>query len=87
MNQQQLQITPDMIKNSTGVACEECGNITFTEKLTFKKISAILSPSGKEELVPMPIVACEKCGKVSSIFDPHNVVPKELLAVSPLLKK
>ena len=86
MNQQQLQITPDMIKNASGVSCDECGNITFKEVLTFKKISAILSPTGKEEVVPMPIVACEKCGKVSSIFDPHSVVPAELRAMKNALK-
>ena len=81
--QQQVQITPEMIKNAKGVECDECGNNTFKEVLTFKKISSILSPTGKEEVVPMPIVACEKCGKVSPIFDPHNVVPKELLAKKP----
>lgn len=78
--QQQLRITPEMIKNATGVSCEECGNITFTEKLTFKKISSLLSPTGRDELVPMPIIMCDKCGKVSELFDPHGVVPKELRA-------
>jgi len=81
MNQQQLQITPDMIKNASGVSCDECGNITFKEVLTFKKISAILSPTGKEEVVPMPVIVCDVCEKVSKIFDPHNVVPNELKAV------
>ena len=80
MNQQQLQISPDMVKNAKQVECDECGNITFKEVLTFKKMSAILSPTGQEEVVPMPIVVCEKCGKVSAIFNPHKVVPKELLA-------
>lgn len=80
---QQLQITPEMIKNSRGVSCDECGNITFTEKLTFIKISSILSPTGKDELVPMPVILCDKCGKVSKIFDSHGVVPKKLLATVP----
>jgi len=85
MNKQQLQITPAMIKNAKEVRCDECGSLTFTEKLTFKTISALLSPSGKEEIIPMPIVACDQCGKVSKIFDPHSVIPKELLALKDVL--
>ena len=53
------------------------------EKVIFKKISALLSPSGKTEIVPMPIIVCDKCGKVSDIFDLQNLLPKELKVIKP----
>ena len=80
-NQQpaQPQITSDMIKNSQDIYCD-CGGQMFSEKLTFKKLSAILSPSGKEELIPMPIIVCDACGLVPSAFDPQGIIPKNLKA-------
>jgi len=83
MNQQPPQappLTQEMVKNAQDLKCDNCGGVLFSEKLTFKKISAILSPTGKEELVPMPVVVCEECGLVSDIFDPNGLVPKVLKA-------
>lgn len=74
------QISPQMLRNSKNIVCE-CGGLIFSEKLFFKKISAIISPSGKEEVAPMPIIVCENCGGVPSAFDTQNVLPKEIKAV------
>lgn len=77
---QKPQITPDMLRSSQNVVCD-CGGMIFSEKLFFKKISAIISPSGREEVAPMPIIVCEACGKVPSTFDSQNILPKEIRAV------
>ena len=74
------QITPSMLRNSANIVCD-CGGMIFTEKLFFKKISAIISPSAKEELAPMPIIVCDSCGKVPTMFDKQNVLPQEIKAV------
>jgi hypothetical protein len=85
MNQQPTQgmgkpqITPELLRNAPNIQCE-CGGLIFQEKLFFKKISAIISPSGKEEVAPMPIIVCESCGKVPSAFDTQNVLPPEIKA-------
>ena len=82
MDQTQMgkpQITPSMLKNSQNIVCE-CGGLIFSEKLFFKKISAILSPSGKEEVAPIPIIVCENCGKVPTAFDQQNILPNEIKA-------
>lgn len=73
------QITPDMLRSSKNIVCE-CGGMIFSEKLFFKKISAFISPSGKEEVAPMPIIVCENCGKVPGAFDTQNILPEELRA-------
>ncbi len=74
------QITPDMLRSSKTITCD-CGGMIFMEKLFFKKISAIIAPSGREEVAPMPIIVCENCGGVPSAFDTNNVLPKEIKAV------
>ena len=82
MNKTQMgkpQITPTMLRSSKNVVCD-CGGLIFAEKLFFKTISAILSPSGKEEVAPMPIIVCEKCGLVPSVFDTQNILPDEIRA-------
>jgi hypothetical protein len=83
-NRIQMKVTPDMIRMSKSVTCE-CGGMLFQEKIFFKVLSALISPSGKEELVPMPVFVCEKCGKVPSIFDGQNILPGEIRASGPNL--
>ena len=77
---QGLKITPDMIRASKNVACE-CGGMLFTEKIFFKRISPLISQSGKEEMIPMPVFVCEKCGKVPQVFDSQNVLPDEIKTI------
>ena len=43
--QQQMQV--DLAK-AHNVLCNKCGNFAFIPAVTFKKLSAILSPTGKE---------------------------------------
>jgi len=71
------QLTAEMIKNAANITCE-CGGMVFSEKLLFKKMSALISTSGREEIAPMPIMVCDKCGKVPQVFDPQNVLPSEI---------
>ena len=81
----QPQITPAMLKSAPVMKCE-CGGMIFSEKLFFKKISAIISPTGKEEYAPMPILVCEKCGLVPTMFDTHDVLPEEIKAKKLITK-
>ena len=74
-----MRISMDQIKVSKQVECD-CGGVMFSEKLMFKRISAILSPSGKEEIYPMQVIVCDSCGKVPTEFNPHDLIPKEYLA-------
>jgi len=74
-----MRISMDQIKISQQVACD-CGGTMFNEKIMFKRISAILSPSGKEEIYPMQVIVCDSCGKVPSEFNPYDLIPKEYLA-------
>jgi hypothetical protein len=47
--------------------------------MLFKRISPLMSPSGKEELVPAELVTCKECGKVPRFFfDMAKGIPEEL---------
>ncbi len=49
------------------IECSE-KNRVFETKLLFKRLSPLLSPSGKEEHVPLEAIICSKCGKVPKFF-------------------
>jgi len=46
------------------VACPSCESIYFKNILRIKRLSAILSPTGQETIMPIPVIACEKCGEI-----------------------
>ena len=54
--------------NAVDMKCEKCGCNTFKGTNLIKTISAIVSPSGKEMIIPIPVFACEKCGHVNKEF-------------------
>ena len=57
---------------ATDVSCEKCGGITFREVAFIKKVSALLSPTGKEAMVPIGTFACSSCDHVNAEFDPRR---------------
>lgn len=83
-NRVQMKVTPEMIKSSKTVTCE-CGGMLFQEKIFFKILSPLISPSGKEELVPMPVFVCANCGGVPSFFDSQNILPDAVKARAPFV--
>lgn len=53
---------PKVILEQPDYECE-CGSSTFKEVLRVKKISALLSPTGRESLIPYEVLVCNKCEK------------------------
>jgi len=53
------------LSRATMVECESCANKSFKQTIIIKKLSAIISPTGEETLVPIGVFACEKCGHVN----------------------
>ena len=56
-----LQI--DISKTDT-IVCDECGNASFIQAFFLKKVSALVSPTGKEAIVPMQVFSCGNCGTI-----------------------
>ena len=62
---QQVQV--DLSKAET-LKCDSCGNYLFIQANVIKRISAIMSPTGQEALVPVQVYSCGNCGKVPKMF-------------------
>lgn len=50
----------------------KCGGGTWKIVYLLKKVSALISPTGKETLVPIQIFACDKCDTISPLFSNLN---------------
>ena len=83
MEKPELKITPDIIKQCKTLTCD-CGGMLFREGMIFKRLSQFISPSGKDEIFPITVIICEKCGKVPSEFNLNGILPEEILAETVL---
>ncbi len=53
-----------LVMTSPNVVCPKCGSKLFHEVVALKRISSIISPTGQEEVVPIPMYACINCGEI-----------------------
>ena len=59
------------------IKCEHCENPFFINATILKRLSALVSPTGQEAIVPIEVYSCGSCGQV----------PKSMLAGSGLSEK
>ena len=59
----QQQVKVDLSQAET-MKCEYCGNYISIKGSIIKRLSALMSPTGEEALVPIEIYSCGNCGKV-----------------------
>ena len=52
------------INDTEAVKCEECGNYSFIQSYFLRRISAIVSPTGQEAIIPVQVYSCGNCGTV-----------------------
>ena len=70
-NPQQPQMNIDF-SQTTAEVCEKCENDTFTQVFQMRKLSALLSPTGEQSMIPIQVFACTKCGNINSAFLPKE---------------
>ena len=63
MSQAQTQVQVDLNDAET-MKCDDCGNLVFISAYFIKRLSPIVSPTGKEALIPIQVYSCGNCGKV-----------------------
>ena len=70
MSNEQINAPVELdISKADTITCEECGNASFIQAFFLKKISALMSPTGKEAIVPMQVFSCGNCGAI-----PQNMI-------------
>ena len=65
MEQQQVNIA-----NTLPVVCSECENETFKEVMYMRKESRLASGLPTDRMIPIQLIACEKCGVLFEDFIP-----------------
>ena len=58
------------LKQTDELTCDECGCSAFKPVFLLRKISALLSPSGKETVFPIQVFSCNSCGHINEDFLP-----------------
>lgn len=71
------QIQLDLSQTSD-VTCSNCNSHFFHMAYMFKKISALVSPTGKESLIPIETFACLECGNINKEFLPRKANDEDL---------
>jgi len=51
--------------------CEECQHKIFEEKMMIKKVSKFMTGNAQDSIVPIPVIACAKCGHINELFKPR----------------
>lgn len=67
------RITADMVKNSKSIKCE-CGSYLFRSAIVFKKLSHLITFTNNDELVPIEVFVCDKCGKINKDLMKEDVI-------------
>ena len=68
-NEQQMNID---FSQTTSEVCEKCENDTFQQVFQMRKLSALLSPTGQETMIPIQVFACAKCSHINKGFQPKE---------------
>ena len=64
-----VNINPDDMED---VFCDKCQGQIFIPVFLFKKLSAVVSPTGKTTMVPMQVFKCDDCGHINQEFLPKS---------------
>ena len=70
MNTSKVQINPNDLED---VVCDKCGSQCFEPTFLFKRFSAVLSPTGVENIIPLQLYRCAECGHINDMFLPKDV--------------
>lgn len=56
--------------NTDAVQCEKCGGEVFVPAFLLRKVSALMSPTGKETILPLQLFACAHCNHINEDIMP-----------------
>lgn len=66
--QEQMAELARLIRTAEDVKCDSCGSSNFINIYKIRKISGLMSGSGRDMVVPVPVYACADCGHVNEKF-------------------
>ena len=70
-NKQQQKLNPDLAKS---IVCEKCDGTIYSVIFFIKRISALVSPTGKDQVFPIQTFECRGCGHINDEFNPDKQI-------------
>ena len=68
---QQVQVD---LKDADTMKCQKWENSIFIQGYVIKRISAIVSPTGKEVIAPIQVFNCGNCGEMLPLQDLDELI-------------
>jgi|7_EtaG_2_1085326.scaffolds.fasta_scaffold183499_2 hypothetical protein len=53
------------LDQATDFECEKCKDVFFSTLFRFKRLSALVSPTGEEVMIPIQLLKCDSCGHIN----------------------
>jgi len=76
LNKPSLNITPEDLHT---LQCETCKHEVFAEGIIIKTVSALLTGTGKEGMLPVPVFYCINCKSIVEKYLPDNMKKTKLI--------
>ena len=57
-----------ILREADDLGCENCKGLNFLQVVRLKKVSGLITGTGKDSMIPIPVYACADCGHVNKIF-------------------
>jgi predicted nucleic acid-binding Zn ribbon protein len=77
MNVQSTANTEDIkrkLESARTITCEQCDNHTFNQVHVMKRLSALVSPTGEEVVIPLQTFQCTACSHINNEFLPNSAI-------------
>ena len=65
------------MEDTTPMKCNKCENQAFIATVLLRRISALVSPTAKEAVVPVQLYSCSKCGYINKEFLPAGITVED----------
>ena len=62
------------LNDAETMTCQKCDNKIFIQGYVIKRISAIVSPTGKEVIAPIQVFNCGNCGEMLPIKELDELI-------------
>jgi len=73
MQQQGPDLSNIDLTHAKDIVCDECGCKGFKQTMMLKKLSALVSPSGQEAIIPVMAFSCDKCSHINKEFEEAEI--------------
>ena len=62
------------LSDADTMKCQKCENSIFIQGYVIKRISAIVSPTGKEVIAPIQVFNCGNCGEMLPLKEVNELI-------------